>query len=177
MAGQRLLFLVVLTLAALPGSHAEPAPPPPLKADAPEARKPKRDCDDEDQRKDRKRGGKDDSDVPKKFRERFRQLPPEAQERFRQNWSRWRGMKPEEREKLMDRGLQERQRMEDVIDSALRESGLDLTADEREVFRLRYRQERRKLEEELRDEVSKMREERVEAMVERLKGEFVKKTD
>ena len=187
MAGQRLLFFfVVLALAGLHGAHAEPTAPPPLKVDeaAPESRKPKRDFDNKKKRDsdgkirpDHKRGGDSDADVPRKFRERFKNLSPEGQERFRQNWSSWRGMDPGEREKLMDRGLEERQRVEELIDSALRESGLDLTRDEREVFALRYRQERRKLEEGLRDEIAKMREERLEEMLERLKSEFAEKVE
>lgn len=191
MAGQRFFFfLVVLTLAGLPGAHAEPTAPPSLKAEeaAPESRQPKRDSADRTKRNpdgkklhgpdDRdKRGGDDDADVPKKFRERFKNLSPEGQERFRQNWARWRGMDPEEREELMDRGLQERQRAEELIDAALRESGLDLTRDEREVFALRYRQERRKLEEGLRDEIAKLREQRLDAMLDRLKNEFAEKVE
>lgn len=177
MAGQRRILLVlVLTLTGLHGSFAEPKESPSLDGErpVPEARRPKRDSDGQDQRKDRKRGCEDGSDVPKKFRERFKKLPPESQERFRQNWSRWREMDPKEREKLMERGLQDREKVEDVIAKALRDSGLELTPDQREVFRLRYRQERRKLEEQLRDEVTKMRDERVKTMIERLQEEFAK---
>ncbi len=203
MAGQRLLILIVLTLTGLHGANAEPMAPPPLNSEevAPEVKKPKRDFDEKKKRDsdgkerpgpdgrekrtgdeksnrpDRKRGGDDGDEVPKKFRERFKNLSSEGQERFRQNWSRWRGMDPKEREKLMDRGLQERKRCEEVIDAALRESDLELTSDEREVFTLRYRQERRKVEEGLRDEVAKMREERLEEMLERLKQEFADKVE
>ncbi len=113
-----------------------------------------------------------DGGVPKEFRERFEKLPPEAKRRFLANWSQWREMEPRERREAMQRAFSERKRVDNVIDEALTKLGLDLTPDEREVFELRYRQERRKVEEGLRDEVAAMRKTRVDAMMETLRAEF-----
>ena len=122
---------------------------------------------------DGRKGDRDHADeVPGKFRERFDALPAEAKKRFMENWSRWRKMDSREREKLMEGAFKERQRREEVIDKALADLGLNLTRDQREVFELRYRQERRKLEEALRDEVTSMRESRLKVMLEELRKEF-----
>lgn len=121
---------------------------------------------------DRKSNASEPGVVPDQFQERFARLPAAAKKRFLENWSRWRRMDADEREKLMERALNERQRREEIIDRALADLGLELTPDRREVFQLRYRQERRKLEEQLRDEVAKMRESRLEAMLDSLGAEF-----
>lgn len=121
------------------------------------------------------RGGDADgkgSEIPGKFRERFDRLSPDAKRRFMANWTKWRKMEPREREEVIERALDERVRMDRVIDEALAKLGLDLTPDELEVFELRYRQERRKLEEGLRDEMNEMRKVRVEAMLRDLGVEF-----
>ncbi len=125
-------------------------------------------------RKDRRGDDGGEREIPGKFRERFEKLPPDAKRKFLANWSKWRKMNPREREEVVERALNERARIDRVIDEAIAKLGLELTPDEREVFELRYRQERRKLEEGLRDEVNEMRATRVDAMLEELRAEFTK---
>ncbi len=109
---------------------------------------------------------------PKKFREQFEQLPKQDRERFMANWQRWRSMGEEERSELMKKAFADRQRVEETISGALKKLNLELDRDEREVFELRYRQERRKIEEKLHAEIDRQRAALTGAMLEDLKREF-----
>jgi hypothetical protein len=113
---------------------------------------------------------------PKKFREQFEQLPKQDRERFMANWQRGRSMGEEERIELMKKALSERQRVEATINEALKKLDLDLDRDQREVFELRFRQERRKIEEKLRAEIDRQRAGLIDAMLEDLKREFAPAT-
>ena len=81
---------------------------------------------------------------------RIEQLPPEERKAFKRNLRVWRELSPDERE-VVRKDADERMRTE--IEKAYQESGLHLDKDRREVFGLRYRQERRRLERELQEKL------------------------
>jgi len=81
-------------------------------------------------------------------------------------------MSPEEQELFRDRELIRRERIASEIQSAITRSGLHLDEDQREVFALRYTQERRKIEEAIRKETDQKRQAMVSDMLVRLKLEF-----
>jgi hypothetical protein len=106
------------------------------------------------------------------FKRSFEQLTPEQQQRFLQNYRRWENLTSEEREMLRQRErLREKKRDEDTTE-ALQKSGLHLNEEQRERFRKRYQQERRKLEEQLLKETQERRQAGNAAIVEQLRKEF-----
>ena len=110
-------------------------------------------------------GGPDDQ-------RRFEKLSPEQRERFRENLQRWQQMPPEERQELRQEEQRRRQRMQREIEQTIKAAGLELTPDQRQVFALRYVQERRKIEEKLRREMEAKRRPMLEEMTAQLKQEF-----
>lgn len=100
------------------------------------------------------------------------QLPPGERESFLRNFKRWRELSPQERETLRGQAGRHRARMLEEAGRALQESGLKLSDDRREMFLLRYSQERRKLERELREKAEEERARRLPAIHEALKREF-----
>jgi hypothetical protein len=106
------------------------------------------------------------------FRHSFEQLTPEQQQKFLQNYRRWEDLTSEEREILRQRQrMREKKRDEDTAE-ALQKSGLHLNEDQRERFRKRYQQERRKLEEQLLKETQERRQAGNTAIIEQLRKEF-----
>lgn len=105
-------------------------------------------------------------------RRAFERLSPEEREKFRENFERWKNLPPEERRALRDGEQFRRQRIEREVDEAIKTSGLQLDADRRQVFALRYTQERRKIEEQIRKKIEEKRKPMLEAVVARLKAEF-----
>jgi hypothetical protein len=99
-------------------------------------------------------------------------LPPAERESFQRNLKRWRELTPQEREALRGQAGQHHARMLEEAERALQESGLKLNNDGREIFLLRYSQERRKLERELREKMETERAHRLPAITEALKREF-----
>lgn len=91
---------------------------------------------------------------------------------MRENFERWKKMPPEERDAMRGREQFRREKIAQEIDESIRKSGLHLDADHREVYALRYTQERRKIEEQLRREMEAKRRPMMRDMLERLKGEF-----
>ena len=100
---------------------------------------------------------------------RLDQLPPDERAAYQRNLPLWRQLPTEERQDIR-RQADERARQE--IDKAYQESGLTLDHDQREVFDLRYRQERRRLERELQDKINAERTRRLTEISEGLKREF-----
>lgn len=153
MARSILLPLAILA-AAVPGVWAQPAPdkaPPPPKG---------------------KPEGTPCEAPLERFKKKLERLPPEERERFRQNWEKWKKMSEPEREAFRQKMKAERDRARQVIDAAIADAGLSLDATQREVFARRYREERRKIEEEIKREVEKLRATKIGAALERLKAEF-----
>jgi DNA-directed RNA polymerase specialized sigma24 family protein len=102
----------------------------------------------------------------------FEQLSPDQKTKFLDNLEQWKNMSPEERELFRDRELFRREKIAQEIQDSLTKTGLHLDSDQREVFALRYTQERRKIEESLHKEMDHERQIRVTDMLSRLKLEF-----
>ncbi len=102
----------------------------------------------------------------------YEKLPPEDKQRVRENLERWKEMSPEERETMRVREQQRRQKMLKETNDAIASSGLKLDADQRQVYALRYAQERRKVEEKLRKEMEEKRKTLIEEVIQALKAEF-----
>lgn len=81
-------------------------------------------------------------------------------------------MSPEERNVLRQRENLRRQTIHRETESALRESGLRLSPQERAQFESRYIQERRKVEQSLRQQVETERQKELPALIQQLKKEF-----
>jgi dsDNA-binding SOS-regulon protein len=102
----------------------------------------------------------------------FEQLSPDQQKKFLDNLDQWKAMPPEEQELFRDRELFRREKIAQEIQDSINKSGLRLDDDQREVYALRYTQERRKIEEALRKEMDQKRQVMVGDMLARLKLEF-----
>lgn len=81
-------------------------------------------------------------------------------------------MSPEERNVMRQRENQRRQMIQRETDVALRESGLHLNPQERAQFESRYIQERRKVEQALRQQIETERQKELPALIQELKKEF-----
>lgn len=104
--------------------------------------------------------------------QRFNALNPEDRLLFRRNAERWIQMGPQERELMRQREISRRVRMQQEADAALRDAGLRLDQQRRELFEQRYLQERRKIERELIQENEARRRTELPALNDRLKREF-----
>lgn len=102
----------------------------------------------------------------------FNQLSPGDQKKFVDNLLQWRSMSPEEQELLRDRDLIRREKIAEEIQDAIAKSGLYLDEDQKEVYQLRYTQERRKIEDAIRKQTDAMRATMLNEMLARLKAEF-----
>jgi hypothetical protein len=102
----------------------------------------------------------------------FDQLSPDQKKKFLDNLDQWKAMSPEEQELFRDRELFRREKITAEIQDAVTKSGLHLDSDQREVFTLRYTQERRKIEEALHKEMDRKRQIMVSDMLSRLRLEF-----
>jgi hypothetical protein len=117
-------------------------------------------------------GGKGGDGPFECFKKRLAQMSPEERQHFEKNWERWKAMDDRERQEWKQRAMEARQRMKQTVDQAIAELGLQLTDDQRQVFTLRYFQERRKIEEELCKEMATKRDQMLSDMLQRLKTEF-----
>ena len=106
------------------------------------------------------------------IRERWQALPPEARQNFRRNAERWMRMSPEERNVMRQRENLRRETIKRETDAALSQSGLRLNPQERAQFESRYIQERRKVEQSLRQQVEAERQKELPALIQQLKKEF-----
>jgi len=99
-------------------------------------------------------------------------LNPEQREQFRQNFARWISMTAGDKQSLRDLAEIRRKHMQDEIEEAITQSGLQLDPERRQMFIKRYTEERKKIEEALRKETEEKRGPRLEEMRNRLKSEF-----
>jgi hypothetical protein len=106
------------------------------------------------------------------LRKAFDQLSPEQQERILQNLRRWQDLSSDEREILRQRERVQKQKQEASINEAYVKSGLQLNEEQRALFRKRYLQERRRLEEQLVHEIQEKRQTGNTAIIDSLKKEF-----
>lgn len=99
-------------------------------------------------------------------------LTPEQRKRFQENFWRWANLSPEEKKALRDRDEVRRKFMGDEVTAALKETGLQLDGERKAEFMKRYAEERRKIEEQLREEMSAKRKPLVRELLGKLKAEF-----
>ena len=159
MAGHIRLLIAASACCAFAGALAQ-APTPPAKDGAPQLGK---------------RGHKrehDHSPEMENVRKAIEALTPEQRQRFSENLLRWSQMPPEEKKSLRDREEVRKKSMTQELDTAIAESGLQLDGDRREQFMKRYGEERRKIEEQLRKEMSEKRKPLLRELIARLKAEF-----
>jgi len=108
----------------------------------------------------------------KSTRERWFSLSPEDRQLFRRNAERWMQMSPKERNRMRKRELAHRERLKREAERALRDAGLRLDQEKRDLFEQRYLQERGKIERQLQQESEAKRQQQLPALNERLKKEF-----
>ena len=106
----------------------------------------------------------------------FEQLSPEQKQKFRENFQAWKNMPSAQQDLFRDREAFRREKVAQEIQDAINKSNLHLDADRREVYALRYTQERRKIEDRLRKETDQKRQGMVTEMLGRLKREFAPAT-
>jgi len=111
-------------------------------------------------------------EIPDQLQNMLQKMEPEQRQRFWQNLQKWQNMDAEEKDYLRNRvqGMQEEIRKE--ASQALAKSGLKLDGDRKEVFELRFFQERRKLERDLREKMERDRQDGMRAIIVRLRKEF-----
>jgi hypothetical protein len=81
-------------------------------------------------------------------------------------------MSPQERSLMRERERLHQERLKREADAALRDAGLRLDQEKRELFEQRYLQERRKIERSLQQEVETKRQQQLPALNDRLRREF-----
>jgi hypothetical protein len=99
-------------------------------------------------------------------------MPPEARQNFQRNAELWMRMSPEQRNLMRQRESIRRQIITREADAAVRDSGLQLNPQERAKFESRYVQERRKVEQGLRQQIEAERQKELPALIQQLKKEF-----
>jgi hypothetical protein len=99
-------------------------------------------------------------------------MPPEARQNFQRNAQLWMQMTPEQRNLMRQRETMRRQMITREADAAVRDSGLQLTPQERARFESRYIQERRKVEQSLRQQIEAERQKEIPALIQQLRKEF-----
>lgn len=105
-------------------------------------------------------------------RERWLAMPPDARQNFQRNAQLWMQMTPEQRNVMRQRETVRRQIMTRDADAAVRDSGLQLNSQERARFESRYIQERRKVEQSLRQQIETERQKEIPALIQQLRKEF-----
>jgi hypothetical protein len=99
-------------------------------------------------------------------------LTPEQRKRFHENFMRWANLSPEEKKALREREEVRKKFMQQEMETALQETGLQLAGERRQQFVKRYGEERKKIEEQLRKETMERRKPMVKEMLAKLKEEF-----
>ena len=99
---------------------------------------------------------------------------PDERQTFEENARMYNNLPPQE-QGVIRRQAGERIREETA--TAYAQSGLDLNEDQREVFALRFRQERRRLEREIQEKANKERGRRLPQIIDQLRREFGRLTD
>ena len=105
-------------------------------------------------------------------KDRWLAMPPDARQNFRRNADLWMQMTPEQRNLMRQRENVRRQIITRDADAAVRDSGLQLNPQERARFESRYIQERRKVEQSLRQQIETERQKELPALIQQLKKEF-----
>ncbi len=106
------------------------------------------------------------------IKERWLAMPPDARQNFRRNADLWMQMTPEQRNVMRQRENMRRQIITREADAAVRDSGLQLNPQERARFESRYIQERRKVEQSLRQQIQTERQKEIPSLIQQLRKEF-----
>lgn len=112
------------------------------------------------------------ADVPSGMKERIEKMSEKDRQHFLENFSKWNDMNDGERREFREKFRSVRKLMREDAEKALKQTGLSLDPDRQEVFQLRYMQERRRIEQHLRETMNKQREELLKQATEKLKAEF-----
>ena len=99
-------------------------------------------------------------------------MPPDARQNFQRNAQLWMQMSPEQRNLMRQRENMRRQMITRDADAAVRDSGLQLNPQDRARFESRYVQERRKVEQTLRQQIDSERQKEIPALIQQLRKEF-----
>jgi len=99
-------------------------------------------------------------------------MSPDARQNFQRNAERWMQMTPEQRNLMRQRENVRRQIITRDADAAVRDSGLQLNPQQRAQFESRYIQERRKVEQSLRQQIQSERQKEIPALIQQLRKEF-----
>src|SRR5215467_1869123 len=105
-------------------------------------------------------------------RERWLAMPPDARQNFQRNAQIWNQMTPKQRNLMRQRETMRRQIITREADAAVRDSGLQLNQQQRAQFESRYIQERRKVEQTLRQQIETERQKEIPALIQQLRKEF-----
>ena len=105
-------------------------------------------------------------------RDRWLSMPPDARQNFQRNAQLWMQMTPEQRNLMRQRENTRQQIMTRDADAAVRDSGLQLNPQQRAQFESRYIQERRKVEQSLRQQIETERQKEIPALIQQLRKEF-----
>ena len=105
-------------------------------------------------------------------RERWLAMPPDARQNFQRNAQLWMQMTPEQRNLMRQRENMRRQAITREADAAVRDSGLQLNPQEHARFESRYIQERRKVEQSLRQQIETERQKEIPVLIQQLRKEF-----
>src|SRR5436190_2304483 len=105
-------------------------------------------------------------------KDRWLAMPPDARQNFRRNADLWMQMTPEQRNLMRQRENMRRQIITREADAAVRDSGLQLNPQERARFESRYIQERRKVEQSLRQQIETERQKEIPALIQQLRKAF-----
>ena len=126
-----------------------------------------------DNRPDKKPGAAGhDRNWPEEFSKRLEKMAPKERERFMENLQRWKSMGEDERRKLKEAGRDDWSRMREEVNKTAKDLGLTLDRDQREMFELRFRQERRKVEQKVREQMDAIRQPLLKEMRDVLGQEF-----
>lgn len=107
-----------------------------------------------------------------KTRQAFQQMTPEQRMRWMETVKQLSELPPERKAEILQRGEFFRKKMREDVEAALRQTGLNLSDEQKKKFGERYFEERRKIEDELRRQMEELRKPKLQAIVEKLKQEF-----
>jgi len=104
--------------------------------------------------------------------QKLENLTPKQRQRFQENLERWKKLPKVQQDELRREAKFHRERILQEINEAIEKTGLKLDEQQRQVFTYRYAQERRTLEEKLRENVEEKRREAIAELIWQLSAEF-----
>lgn len=110
--------------------------------------------------------------LPGHIREKLEKMAPQEREKFLQNMRRWEQMGKDDRDRIKEVGRQEFKRMREEMDKLANAFGLAPDSDARKQFESRYREERRKVEQKVVEQLKSIRKPLMDEMHDHLRKEF-----